>query len=278
MRKKQMKKPKKSITFLEKYCIPSENVLYSKEKVACRNEFFSCGKRHPVTDYTYIADNLARVQAEIASAAARASRAPARLLPVTKSASDEEVLFLLSLGVTGLAENRTSLFNQRRELSAANGYAPEMHLIGSLQKNKVKYIADSVALIQSLDSVSLAVEIDRQAKKHDRKIPVLLEVNSGREENKGGLLPEEAIPFADSLAQLPNIALYGVMTMGPNMDTEEAYRPYFQETRGIFEALLAKGAFQTEAPILSMGMSDSYRVAVEEGATLVRVGSALFRK
>ncbi len=231
-----------------------------------------------VTEYSYIAENLAAIRREIASAASRVGAPPARLLPVTKSASDGEVLALLSLGVDAIAENRTNLFTHRRELANAHGYTPEMHLIGSLQKNKVKYVADSVSLIQSLDSLSLAKEIDRQAEKNGRTIPVLLEVNSGREENKGGIMPEDALAFAASLSAFPHIALYGVMTMGPNCASEEEYRPYFQATRAIFDTLSARGDFGTASPVLSMGMSDSFRVAVEEGATLVRVGSALFRK
>lgn len=228
--------------------------------------------------FSYIARNLSRVRENIASAAERTHRTPAVLVPVTKGASDDEVLALLSLGVTALAENRTVLFCHRKEIAEAAGYSPEMHLIGSLQKNKVKYIAESVAVIHSLDSLSLAKEIDRQAAKYGRRIPVLLEVNSGREEAKGGVLPEDAYAFAKELSQYPNIALSGVMTIGPAFPDAEDYRPLFRETRALFDRFCEDGLFKTDNPILSMGMSDSYIVAVEEGATLVRVGTTLFQK
>ena len=227
--------------------------------------------------FSYIERNLSRIRQELISAAERASRPSASLVPVTKGATDEEVLYLLSLGVSAIAENRTTLFCHRQALAAEHGFFPEMHLIGSLQKNKVKYIADKVAVIHSLDSPSLAKEIDRQAAKYGRRIPVLLEVNSGREAAKGGVMPEDAYCFAKELSLYPHLALSGVMTMGPAFSDPEDYRPLFRETRALFDRLGGEGLFTTDTPILSMGMSDSYIVAAEEGATLVRVGTSLFK-
>ncbi len=229
-------------------------------------------------DFSYIEQNLSRVTAELCEIAARTGQREAMLLPVTKGATDEEVLALLSYGVTAIAENRTNLFLHRKELAEAAGYRPDMHLIGSLQKNKVKYIADSVALIHSLDSLSLASEIERQADKHGVTVPVLIEVNSGREAAKGGVLPEDALSLAKALSAFPHLALAGVMTMAPNCESEEDYRPYFRETRAIFDRIAVECGYKTASPVLSMGMSDSYRIAAEEGATVVRVGTTLFRK
>ncbi len=230
--------------------------------------------------YEHIKKNLRRVEAELAAIAEKTGRAPATLVAVTKSAPDDEVLALAAAGVSAMAENRVQNYRARRELLDANGFAElPLHLIGSLQTNKVKYVAAGVPLIQSLDSLRLADEIEKQGKKVERAIPVLLEVNSGREPNKGGLLPED-VPATIAVltgGDYPHISLRGLMTMAPDMENEEDYRPYFRETRALFDAAVKIGAFGG-APILSMGMSDSYRVAAEEGATMVRVGRLLFRK
>ncbi len=229
--------------------------------------------------YAHIKHHLLRLRAELADIAKKRGTPPATLVAVTKSASDEEVLALAAAGADCMAENRVQNYRARRELLDRNGYGHiPLHLIGSLQTNKVKYIAGEVPLIQSLDSLRLANEIEKQGCKQGRLIPVLVEVNSGREAAKGGLLPEDVPVFITALCggAYPHILLRGLMTMAPDCDTEEDYRPYFRETRALFDRLVAEGAF-AEEPILSMGMSDSYRPAAEEGATMVRVGRLLFR-
>lgn len=229
-------------------------------------------------DFSYIRQNLQTVLAELRAAADRAGRTPPMLVAVTKSASDDEVLALAACGVAAMAENRVQNFSARRELLASHGFSPALHLIGSLQTNKVKYLAADVTMIQSVDSLRLAAEIDRQAARVGRRIDVLCEVNSGREEQKGGVLPEETEAFCRTLvADYPHLCLRGLMTMAPAVETEEEYRPYFRETRALFERCAAASLFGEE-PVLSMGMSDSYRVAAEEGATMVRVGRGLFIK
>jgi pyridoxal phosphate enzyme (YggS family) len=200
------------------------------------------------------------------------------LVCVTKSGSDEELLALAHFGATDMGENRPQEAARRKALLSENGFDIAMHEIGNLQTNKVKLIADKCTLIHSLDSLSLAKEIDKQGKKLSKKIPVLLEINSGREENKGGILPEDALTFCEQLRDFPNLALSGVMTMGPNLETSEEYRPYFRVTKEIFDAIAARFGYETQTPVLSMGMSDSYVTAIEEGATLVRVGRRLFKK
>ena len=228
--------------------------------------------------YGYIKKNYEELKSEIDALAKSLGRPPVTLVCVTKSGTDEELLALAHFGATDMGENRPQEASRRKDLLSENGYEASMHEIGNLQTNKVKLIADKCTLIHSLDSLSLAKEIDKQAKKLGRKIPVLLEINSGREENKGGILPEDALTFCESLKEFDGIALYGVMTMGPNLETSEEYRPYFKETKKIFDTVSERYGYATDTPVLSMGMSDSYVTAIEEGATLVRVGRRLFKK
>lgn len=228
--------------------------------------------------YAYIGENLSRIR-EACLSRAEALGVPApTLLAVTKSAEAEEVRALVeTYGQPAIAENRTSLFCERYEMFSEST-RPEMHLIGSLQTNKVKYIAGKTALIHSLDSLRLAAEIEKQAVKREITIRALIEINSGREEAKGGLFPEEAEAFAYAVkTDLPHVKLAGVMTMAPVCGTAEEYRPYFRETAALFRRLSEAGYFERDA-VLSMGMSGSYLPAIEEGANLIRVGRALFVK
>ena len=225
-------------------------------------------------EFGYIEENLRRVSAAIACAAEKAQRPLPRMVAVTKSASPEEVRALVSLGVSEIAENRTVLFRERWALFS-DGERPVMHLIGSLQTNKVKEVVGNAALIQSVDRMSLAEEIQKRAAKAGICQGVLLEINSGREEAKGGVLPEEAEALAEEISRLPNLSLRGVMTMGPVGVETEVLRQAFRETREMFERLSQKGSLG-DSPILSMGMSESFPLAIEEGATMVRIGRTLF--
>lgn len=228
--------------------------------------------------YGYIEENLARVRSNLEAAAKRGGNKTPKLLAVTKSATNDEVRALLSLGIEAIGENRAQLFKERLAIVSEMGLTTEVHLIGSLQTNKVKYVVGNAALIQSLDSEKLAAEIERLGEKRGVTVPVLIEVNSGREENKGGLMPEDVLPFARSLRAHSHISPVGLMTMGPDCESSEDYRPYFRLTRSLLEEMKQEGLLATEEPILSMGMSTSYEVAAEEGATLVRVGRTLFEK
>ncbi len=228
--------------------------------------------------YEYIEQNLLSVRERIADAARRVGRDPCEitLVAVTKGASDDEVRALLSLGVDAIAENRTALFLHRQQIAGEIGAHCACHLIGSLQTNKVKSIVGKTALIHSVDRPSLAAALEKEARKAGVTVDILIEVNSGREENKGGVLPEELFSLVERLSDCPHLSLRGLMTMAPDAG-EETYRRCFRETRNTFVRLLADGKIKGDG-ILSMGMSDSYEIAVEEGATLVRVGSALFKK
>ena len=230
---------------------------------------------HP---YAYIYDNLMRIREACVDRADKLGISVPKLLAVTKSALPEEVKALVEdFGQRAIAENRTSLFRERYDMFSEDT-RPEMHLIGSLQTNKVKYIAGKCALIHSLDSLRLAAEIEKQSEKRDIRTRVLIEINSGREEAKGGLLPEDVFAFAETVKRdYPHLSLCGVMTMAPICGTKEEYRPFFRETSAIFRRLKDGGMLEG-TPVLSMGMSESFETAIEEGATVIRVGRALFRK
>jgi pyridoxal phosphate enzyme (YggS family) len=218
-------------------------------------------------NHTELSKNLDALREKIASLA---DGREIDLLIATKMQGADDINFLISRGVTLIGENRVQeLLEKYDKINKEN---VKIHLIGSLQRNKVKYIYDKVDMIHSLDSVSLATEIDRQCAKIGKVMDVLVEINIGREESKGGIMPEDAEAFVASLSQFTNIRVRGLMTMAPICKSEEEYRAYFKEAKAIFDKL-----FKNEADaILSMGMSGSYEYAIKEGATLVRVGSAIF--
>lgn len=226
-------------------------------------------------NFDYVKDNYLALKKEIAILAGQAGR-EVTLVAVTKSGSDEELVALADAGVSDIGENRPGELHRRGELLLSRGYSPALHEIGNLQRNKVKLIIDRVELIHSLDSLPLAEEIDKQAKKAGRRVKVLIEINSAREDQKGGVMPEEAEEFYLSIKDMEGIEVVGLMTMGPVCEDPEDMRPYFRETKELFDRLNRMPDFNGK--ILSMGMSDSYAVAIEEGATLVRVGRKLFNR
>ena len=229
-----------------------------------------------MADFTYLYDNLSLVREKMCEAAKRAGVPVPTLVPVTKSGSDDELLALAALGVGDIAENRPQELVRRGALLAGCGYRPRLHEIGTLQTNKVRLILPVVHLIQSVDSIPLAREIEKRAQAAGKTVSVLLEINSAREENKSGVFPDEAEPLAGFLHEAEHLCFSGVMTMGPVCENPEDIRPFFRGTKRLFDRL--SPLFETDAPILSMGMSDSFEVGIEEGATLVRVGRRLFTK
>ena len=228
-------------------------------------------------NYEYIKRNLDGLTKELAELARRAGRDKVTLVCVTKSGSDGELSALVRAGASDIGENRPQELKRRGELLYSEGLSPKLHEIGTLQRKNVKYIIDKAALIHSLDSLELALEINKRALAIGRRVPVLVEVNSGREPNKSGVLPEDVESFYESVRSLEGIEISGLMTMGPALDDAEDMRPYFRLTKEIFDKMNNRHAFSGEG-VLSMGMSDSYKVAIEEGATLVRVGRKLFIK
>ncbi len=230
-----------------------------------------------MNDFDYIKNNYEELIFEITELSSRLGRACPTLVCVTKSGSDEELLALAAAGAESIGENRPGELMRRYELLRAAGFKPCMHEIGTLQRNKIKLIADFVDAIHSVDSYALAKDINRHAEARGRIIPVLIEINSAREEQKSGVFPEEAEALLNSISEFKSIKICGLMTMGPVCDDAEMLRPYFRETKKLFDNLKERYDFG-DSPTLSMGMSDSYRVAIEEGSTLIRVGRRLFKK
>lgn len=230
-------------------------------------------------DFSYIDRNVEATKERIAKAAEKAGRDPKKitLMAAIKSADAEEINYIhRTLGIHDVGENRVQQLLERWEKLDREGL--RMHFIGSLQTNKVKYIIDKVYLIHSLDSERLAEEINKQAKKHGIVANVLVEINSGNEESKGGVDPATAADFCRSLARFDAIRLCGFMTMAPRCEDRTEYYGYFNRTRSLAYDIWQNVLGREDEPILSMGMSESFAEAVECGATTVRVGRGLFVK
>ena len=230
-------------------------------------------------DYSYIDQNTARIRAELEAAAREAGRDPSEvtLLAAVKYAEADEINYLChNCGITDIGENRVQQLLEHWESIDREGV--RFHFIGSLQTNKVKYIADKVCMIHSVDSEKLAAEIDKRSRAVGRVMDILVEINSGREENKSGVMPEDVEELCEKLAKYPNIRLCGFMTMAPRCESSAEYRKYFSETYNLIIDILAKKLHNIKRPIISMGMSDSFHEAVAEGSTCVRVGRAFFAK
>ncbi|MBQ3590286.1 MAG: YggS family pyridoxal phosphate-dependent enzyme [Clostridia bacterium] len=193
------------------------------------------------------------------------------LLCATKTQSVEDINYLISLGCTHIGENRVNELLEKYE-----GYdkSAELHFIGTLQSNKVKYIIDKVSLIHSVDTVSLLEEISKRASKIGKTMDILIEVNSGKEESKGGIMPEDVPDFVSRARTYAGVRVRGLMTMAPRCNSREEYLKYFGIARALFDELFGND----KDAILSMGMSESYEYAIEAGATMVRVGSSIFGK
>ena len=230
-----------------------------------------------MSDLSYMDQNVARIRARIDEACRRRGYGGVTLLAAIKYTDAEHVNYLhRALGVSDVGENRVQQLTERWDALDRDGM--RMHFIGTLQSNKVKYIIDKVCMIHSLDSESLAREIERQAAKHNLVMDVLVEINSGNEENKSGLSPDAAADFCQKLAAYPHINLRGFMTMAPKCEKNEEYRKYFRETSQLCLDIWTKKLHNIGRPILSMGMSGSFEVAIEEGADIVRIGRALFEE
>ena len=195
------------------------------------------------------------------------------LMAAAKSRTPKEILQAAEAGVKIIGENYV-----QEALTAFDvvGTLVKWHFIGHLQRNKVKKVVQIFDMIETVDSLELAREIDKRCSQYGRIMPVLVEINSGREPQKYGVLPEEAESFIHEILPLQNVKIEGLMTMGPMFGDPEDARPYFVETRKIFEKLRSLSFPGVEMKYLSMGMTNSYKVAVEEGANIVRIGTKIF--
>ena len=221
-------------------------------------------------DFT-ISENLKRIRCDIEEAKAkyRKSDDDIRIMAVTKTVPYERVNYAVSEGITLLGENRVQEYLEKKDFYDKSA---EVNFIGHLQTNKIKYIIDSVTLIHSVDSVKLAAEINRQAKKNNRCMNVLIEVNVGREESKSGVFPEKLDELLYETAQMSNIKVKGLMTIPPIGRSEEV----FDKMQQLFNDLKAKRQDNIDMDILSMGMSSDYALAVRYGSNIVRIGSGIF--
>lgn len=223
-----------------------------------------------------ISANIDRVRAGIAAACQRAGRRPEEvtLIAVTKTFPASLVREAVRAGCADIGENYVQeLLPKHDELS---GEAIRWHFIGHLQSNKVKYIAPWVTMVHAVDNRSLAEELDRRARQHDRVLDILVEVNTTGETSKFGLAPEAVLPFVRSLAGLEAVRIAGLMTIGPFLPDPEGSRPMFRQLRELRDQLAGLGQANLNPVHLSMGMTGDYEVAVEEGATFIRIGTALF--
>ena len=216
--------------------------------------------------------NVARIRQELEEAADGRYPAP-RLIAVTKTHSAEEILPLAEAGVTEIGENRVQELTGK--LPGLQGRF-RVHLIGRLQRNKVKQVIGDVCMIQSVDSEPLAMEIHHRALAAGKRMPVLVEVSSAGEEQKGGVPFEETEAFLKRIAPLEGIEIRGLMAVMPLTDDEEYLDGLFARMRGLFDRLREKDMDGAVMEELSMGMSGDYRLAAAHGATMVRVGSAIF--
>lgn len=223
-----------------------------------------------------IAGNIRYVQDKIAQTAADYPEFAApnvKLIAVTKTLGTDKIKAAVDYGLRDLGENRVQEILEKYPLFPAD---VRWHLIGHLQTNKVKYIADKVSMIHSLDSLRLAEEIEKRAAAIDRVIPCLVQVNIADEDTKFGLKKEDTEDFIKEMIHFPHIAVEGLMTIGPYAAEEERIRNVFRELRQLKEKLNALALPAVKMRELSMGMSADYTLAVCEGATMVRVGTTIF--
>lgn len=223
-----------------------------------------------------ISENAKRLKAQVAEAAIKSGRSEkdVRLMAVTKMNSAERVNDAIAAGITLLGENRAQELLDKYDRYDRDNC--DIHFIGHLQSNKVKKIVDKVSMIESLDSISLAKEIDRCSKEIGIVMPVLVEVNIGAEENKSGVLPTYLDDFIAEAASFSGISVRGLMAIPPNIDDNYKKEIYFEQMYRHFIDIKAKKMDNVSMEILSMGMSYDFILAIAHGSTVVRLGRALF--
>lgn len=220
-------------------------------------------------------ENIANVKSKIKFAAERAGRDPENIdiVAVTKTIPPEIIQKAVDSGLALLGENRVQEARDKKELVKGN---VQWHLIGHLQRNKVKMALSLFSMIQSVDSLPLAEEIQKRAEQIQQAVDVLVQVNIGREKTKYGIDPDNTKSFVEKIALFPNLRVRGLMTIAPFKQNPEEVRPYFRQLREIFENIKQAPINNVNMEYLSMGMSNDFEVAVEEGANMVRIGTGIF--
>jgi pyridoxal phosphate enzyme (YggS family) len=219
--------------------------------------------------------NIEKIRSAIASAALRGGRkaSDVRLMAVTKTVDDDRIMEAIEAGVDIIGE---SYVQEAKRKIEKMGRSIEWHMIGYLQSNKAKYAVKLFDMIHSIDRMDLAVELNRRSGAQDMAIKVLIEINISGEKTKSGVPYEEAMRLVKDISALDNLAIQGLMTMAPWFDDPEDARPYFKALRELRDRIIDANIARAEMLELSMGMSGDYEVAVEEGATIVRIGRSIF--
>ncbi len=228
-------------------------------------------------ELNFIYNNCDRIRERMSAAARRAGRDPAdvKLIAVSKTVDPDRIRKALEWGIADLGENRVQELCDKADI-LDGGF--RWHLIGHLQTNKVKYIIDKVGMIHSLDRMELAEEIQKRAEKAGRVVEALVQVNVAAEDTKFGISPEEALGFIRNVAEMGNIKIKGLMTIAPLAESPEEVRWVFAGLRKLLIDIRKENIDNIDMDCLSMGMSNDFEVAIEEGATMVRIGTALFGK
>ena len=222
-----------------------------------------------------LTENVIEVEKHVQAACDRAgrSRDEVTLIAVSKTKPVSDIEEVLTTGILDYGENKVQELSDKYEVLPKN---IRWHMIGHLQRNKVKYIVDKVAMIHSVDSLRLAETIEKEAAKKAVIVPILIEVNVAQEESKFGLKPEEVLPLIEQIADFSHIRIKGLMTIAPYVDNAEENREIFRELKKLSVDIAAKNINNVTMSVLSMGMTGDYMVAVQEGATMVRVGTGIF--
>jgi len=224
---------------------------------------------------TQIAENIAAIRQRMLAAAARSGRSPEsiRLLAVSKTVTPDRVRQAIDAGMAFFGENYVQ---EAREKIPVVGHSVEWHMIGHLQTNKAKYVVNLFDWIHSVDRMELARELDKRAEQNNRKLKILIEVNVSGEASKSGAEPSEVPELVRQISVLPNLSVQGLMTMPPISDDPNQSRPYFVALRKLRDEIASAAIAGVSMNELSMGMTDDFEVAIEEGATIIRVGRAIF--
>lgn len=223
-----------------------------------------------------ISENIRKIQHRIAAACEKVGRNPAEviLLAVSKTFSEDKIQEAVRAGVSDIGENYVQELLKKKE--RLQDERIRWHFIGHLQSNKVKYIADWIHLIHAVDRVGVVEELERRAAAARRVVDVLVEVNTTGESSKFGVLPDRTRDFVETLKPFHSVRICGLMTIGPFLPDPEQSRPMFRQLRELKEKVAELGQHNVVMQHLSMGMTGDFEVAIEEGATIVRVGTALF--
>ncbi len=226
-----------------------------------------------------IKNNLEDIRKRIADACSRCGRDAGEvvLVAVSKTNPAQAVINAVTCGQIVFGENRVQeLCEKQDEVSAAVSKPLEWHLIGHLQTNKVKYVIGRVKLIHSVDSLKLACEIDKESAKKGLISDILLEINISGEDSKFGLRPDEVLPVVSEISRMKNVRLRGLMTVAPFTDEPETNRIYFRKLKDLSVDISSQNIDNIDMSVLSMGMTGDFEIAIEEGATLIRVGTGIF--